>query len=114
MGHIVRTHLTRYGISLPDLNAPLDAQDKCRGLLERVGYVLRNIEVEQWGAYVSDVEQVFDDAWNGLRGRFNLKLPEPQSSELKSVCLHDVHTMMDERGFLNDMTVFFVSAVKLP
>jgi ubiquinone/menaquinone biosynthesis C-methylase UbiE len=113
MGRIVRTHLTRFGISLPDLNAPLDTQDKCRHLLERACYAVRDIVVEQWGDYVNDIEKAFDGAWNGLRSRFDLELHEPQLSELKHACLHDARDKMDERGFLNDATVFFVSATKL-
>jgi ubiquinone/menaquinone biosynthesis C-methylase UbiE len=114
MGRILHTHLTHYGISLPDLNEPLDTQDKCRYLLQCTGYTLSDIYIEQWGAYVSDVEIAFEAAWKGIRSRFGLELQKQELRELKSACLHDARKMMDERGFLNDLTVFFVSAVKLP
>ncbi|MBV6624449.1 MAG: class I SAM-dependent methyltransferase [Rivularia sp. (in: Bacteria)] len=49
-------------ISLQNINAPLGTPEKCRDLLQKVGFQTVSIETQQFGSYIS-----LDDAtsWNG-------------------------------------------------
>ncbi|WP_414619912.1 class I SAM-dependent methyltransferase [Calothrix sp. CCY 0018] len=101
------------GISLPNINAPLGTPEKCRDLLQKVGFQRISITTQQFGSYIS-----LNDAksWNGnwFHPRSN-PLKELSQIELKH-CKAEyeaaIENLATDKGVWNDKTTFFVVAHK--
>lgn len=101
------------GISLPNINAPLGTQQKCRDLLLQAGFHNISIETQQFGSYIS-----LDDAksWNGgwFHPRSNplTELSQLQLNHCKKEYQTKVERLATDKGVWNDKTTYFVIASK--
>ena len=101
------------GFSLPNFHEPLGSPQKCRQLLQRVGFQDVKVKTEQFGSYLSLGEA--KGRWNGdwLHPNNPLtKLSHEQIEQLKAEYREAVERLSTERGVWYDITTFFVTGRK--
>lgn len=98
----------RYGITVPDVNEPLNSLEKCHKMLKDIGFQDIEIKVDQFGDYVSDGLK----SWQGNSNRFfDLQAPSlslEQMEQFKAEYLAEAQALATEQGIWDDSTTFFV------
>jgi|ERR687885_297544 ubiquinone/menaquinone biosynthesis C-methylase UbiE len=98
--------------SLDEALGRVDSAQKCRELLQAVGFENIEVSVEQLGYYVKTLEECWDSIWNtGLR--IPLLHLEPQKVEqFKAEYLAEVEALTTEQGIWVDRPAIFARARK--
>ncbi|MEW6496412.1 MAG: methyltransferase domain-containing protein [Cyanobacteriota bacterium] len=104
----------KYGFSLPNLHKPLGRPEKCRTLLQEIGFKDITIKTEQFGSYLS-----LDDAKNSWKGKWLcpnghplLHLSNEQIEQLKAEFRAEIETIATDKGVWHEITTFFVRGKK--
>lgn len=103
-------------VELPDWNSITGTPEKCQQLLEAVGFKNVVVNQEQLGHYLS-IEEA-KNTWNGdrlwinPRGNPLVNLSDEQLAGLKSAYDAKIERLATERGVWEDITIFYVSALK--
>ncbi|MFG6095660.1 class I SAM-dependent methyltransferase [Leptothoe sp. ISB3NOV94-8A] len=109
---LFRQVVRSYGINIPNPNELLGSHERCRDLLEMVGFRDISLITEQFGRYLQDIESV----WTGnARSAFGLQDVEWSNKKLEQCrqeYFAEIEKVSDKKGYWNDVTMFFVTARK--
>ena len=103
----------KQGISLLNLHEPLGSPQKCRQLLQQVGFQDVKVKTEQFGSYLSLSEA--KGRWNGDWLHPNnpfIQRSQKQIAQLKAEYREAVQLLSTEQGVWYDITTFFVTGRK--
>ncbi|MBW4512248.1 MAG: methyltransferase domain-containing protein [Scytonematopsis contorta HA4267-MV1] len=110
---LFREVVQRHGITIPNPNEILGTPDKCKQMLQTIGFEKIEIMTEEFGFYFQDPEI----GWTGnAKSAFGLQEVHWTEEELNK-CKQEYFTQLlnmasTEQGFWNDITMFFVTACK--
>jgi arsenite methyltransferase len=103
-----------FGITLPNCNEPLGAPEKCRKLLHEAGFENATIDSEQLGSYLSPSAAKRhwqgDPNWIDPRGNPLAGLSPELLTALRVGYESRIDAATTERGFWNEITIFYVVA----
>ncbi len=102
-----------YGISLPNINAPLGTPEKCRDLLQQAGFQRISIETQQFGSYISlENAKSWNGGWFHPRSNPLTELSQLQLNHCKKEYETAVENLATDKGVWNGKTTYFVVAHK--
>ncbi|MEM1253089.1 MAG: methyltransferase domain-containing protein [Cyanobacteria bacterium P01_H01_bin.21] len=109
---LFRKVVSRYGINIPNPNKLLGTPERCRQILKTIGFEKVSVVTEQFGFYLQDAEA----GWTGnAKSAFGLQDVGWSKEKLKQ-CKQDyfaeINKVSKEKGYWNDVTMFFVVASK--
>jgi ubiquinone/menaquinone biosynthesis C-methylase UbiE len=109
---LFREVVQRHGVIIPNPNEILGTPDKCKQMLQEIGFEKIEITTEQFGFYLQDPEV----GWTGnAKSAFGLQEVHWSEEEWEQ-CKQEYFTLLNaastEQGFWNDITMFFVTAFK--
>jgi ubiquinone/menaquinone biosynthesis C-methylase UbiE len=109
---LFREIVQRHGVTIPNPNEILGTPDKCKQMLQEIGFTNIAITTEQFGFYLQDPEI----GWTGnAKSAFGLQEVHWSQEEWKQ-CKQEYFTQLNDastkQGFCNDITMFFVTAYK--
>lgn len=98
------------GISLPNLHEPVGTPEKCRSLLQQVGFKDIEVKIEQFGSYLSlsDAQNMWKGNWLHPQGHPLSQLSPEQIERLKAEYRAEIETLATDKGVWHDITTFFV------
>lgn len=104
----------KYGFSLPNLHEPLGSPEKCRTLLQEIGFQSIKIKTEQFGSYLSlhEAKNFWQGQWLCPNGHPLLHLSEAQIEQLKAEFRAEVETLVTDQGVWQEKTILFVIGKK--
>jgi ubiquinone/menaquinone biosynthesis C-methylase UbiE len=104
----------KYGFSLPNLHEPLGSAQKCRLLLQEVGFRDIDIKTEQFGSYLSldEAKNFWKGKWLCANGHPLLQLSQEQVEQLKVEFRGEIETLVTDKGVWQENTTFFVIGKK--
>lgn len=82
INEVVIALLAPYGITYPDVTAPLNTPDKCRAVVAAAGFGQVRVQTAQHHQFTTDPDASFAQAW-GLARRFNITLPPATMDAIK-------------------------------
>ncbi len=105
---------TKYGFSLPNLHEPLGSPEKCRTLLQEIGFKDIEIKTEQFGSYLSldDAKNFWKGTWLYPNGHPLLHLSGEQIEQLKAEFRAEIEKIATDKGVWQENTTFFVTGKK--
>jgi ubiquinone/menaquinone biosynthesis C-methylase UbiE len=110
-GVIVQKVAKKYGISLA-LSEPTGTVEKCHDLLASAGFEAIEINVEQYGSYISleKAKQMWAGPFHPAPGQFPNPLSQLSSEQLEQIKAEfdaELEALVTEQGIWNDLTIFF-------
>ena len=91
-----------------------DTQDKCRELIERAGFKDIEINTEQLGYYIQDVEVYWQEIISSTVNRLRLdRLRTNDRMKIKVDHFAEVESLRTDKGIWIDIPVIFSEATKL-
>lgn len=111
---LFRTKAQKYGISIPNPNAPLGTPEKCHQLLQAAGFKDIKVVTEQLGFYLRNLEEI-EQTWNGIANNvfgYQVFQSPDKLEQFKAEYMAEVEALSTKEGFWNDVTTFFVLAHK--
>ncbi|OKH48205.1 hypothetical protein NIES2101_22425 [Calothrix sp. HK-06] len=114
MAPTIFTACAKYGISLPNIHAPLGTVQKCESMLEEAGFKNIEVKTKQFGKYLtlSDAH----NTWNGKTWLYPdnplLKLPTSTIEQIKAEYDTQIEALATEKGVWWDITTFLVIGYK--
>ena len=105
---------SRFGISLPNIHEPLGTPQKCKKILEEVGFHNVEVTIEQFGKYIplDDAKKIFDGStWIHPENPL-LKISLEKKESIKTEFANIIENLATDKGVLRDITTFFVLAYK--
>lgn len=109
---LFREVVQRYGIAIPNPNKVLGTHQKCRQMLQSIGFERIEIATEQLGFYLQDAETSWTGNAKSAFGLQDVQWPEQQWEQCKQEYFAQVNATSTEQGFWNDITMFFVAGYK--
>ncbi len=109
-GALFRKTVKRYGLSIPNPNHLLGTPERCRQMLEAVGFKNVEITIEQFGSYLQDGERAWAGNANSAFGLQKTDWTQGKIEQCKREYLAEVDSALGEKGYWNDITAFFVIA----
>jgi ubiquinone/menaquinone biosynthesis C-methylase UbiE len=106
----------KYGINVPNPNAPMGTKEKCNQLLHEVGFQNIQIETEQFGWYFKVDESIAKDIWwmnaKNVFGYQVFQLTADKLEECKAEYIKEMQNLpTTEKGVWCDAEIFFVRAM---
>jgi ubiquinone/menaquinone biosynthesis C-methylase UbiE len=109
---LFRSVVAKYGVAIPNPNYLLGTPERCDRILKEAGFTEIELQIEQLGFYLPDLER----AWNGnAKSAFGLqdvKWSEQKLEQCKQEFIMEMNKAATEEGYWNDVTMFFVIARK--
>ena len=107
----------RFGINVPNPNAPMGTSERCNQLLQEIDFRDIQIETERFGWYFSVDEKIAEDIWlmnaKNVFGYQVFQLPPNKLEECKAEYIKEMQNLAaTEKGVWCDARIFFVSAIK--
>ena len=107
----------RFGINVPNPNAPMGTSERCNQLLQEIDFRDIQIETEQFGWYFSVDEKIAEDIWlmnaKNVFGYQVFQLPADKLEKCKAEYIKEMQNLpTTEKGIWCDAPIFFVRAVK--
>ncbi len=107
----------KYGINVPNPNAPMGTIEKCDRLLEEIGFQNIQIETQQFGWYFQVDESIAEDIWqmnaNNVFGYQVFQLSADKLEQCKAEYIKEMLALpTTEKGVWCDAPIFFARAVK--
>lgn len=111
---IITQVCAKHGFSLPNLHEPLGRPEKCRTLLQEIGFKDIEIKTEQFGSYLSldEAKNFWKGKWLHPNGHPLLQLSDEQIEQLKVEFRAEVEALMTDKGVWSENTTFFVMGKK--
>jgi protein-L-isoaspartate(D-aspartate) O-methyltransferase len=99
---------------LPNLHEPLGSPEKCRTLLQEIGFKDIEIKTEQFGSYLSldDAKNFWKGTWLYPNGHPLLHLSGEQIEQLKAEFRAEIEKIATDKGVWQENTTFFVTGKK--
>lgn len=107
---LFRTVVQRYGITISNPNELLGTPERCYQLLEAIGFKEISVTIEQFGFYLKDAEAVWIGNAKSAFGLQDVNWPEEQLERCKQEYFAEIDKTSSEKGYWNDVTMFFVIA----
>ncbi|AFZ19499.1 class I SAM-dependent methyltransferase [Allocoleopsis franciscana] len=104
----------KYDLSLPNLHEPLGSPEKCRTLLQDIGFKGIEIKTEQFGRYLSlnEAQNFWKGKWLHANGHPLFGLSDEQIEQLKAEFRAEIETIATDKGVWQEITTFFVTGCK--
>lgn len=107
----------RFGINVPNPNAPMGTSERCNQLLQEIGFRDIQIETKQFGWYFPVDEKIAGDIWlmnaKNVFGYQVFQLPADKLEKCKAEYIKEMQNLpTTEKGVWCDAPIFFVRAVK--
>lgn len=101
----------KYDLSLPNLHEPLGSPEKCRTLLQDIGFKDIEIKTEQFGSYLSldEAKNFWQGKWLHPNGHPLFGLSDEQIEQLKAEFRAEIETIATDKGVWHEITTFFVT-----
>jgi len=109
---LFRTVVQRYGITIANPNKLLGTPQRCRQLLETIGFEDIEITTEQFGFYLQDASGTWTGNAKSAFGLQDVKWSKEQFEQCKQEYFTEINKASTEEGYWNDTTMFFVTARK--
>ena len=103
---------TSFSFSHQFLVIPLGTHQKCRQMLQSIGFERIEIATEQFGFYLKDAENSWTGNAKSAFGLQDVQWSEQQWEQCKQEYFAQVEAISTEQGFWNDITMFFVVGYK--
>lgn len=117
---LFREVAARYGINVPNPNAPLGTPQKCQQLLSAAGFQNKNIIIqqEQFGWYFTPDVDIAQQIWEvNAKNVFGYQVQQLAPDKLRECFaeyIKEVQALpVTEKGAWCDASIFFVTAVKI-
>jgi arsenite methyltransferase len=107
--------LERYdGIKIPSqqIAARTGTPEKCRALLERVGFKDVEIATEQMGGYVKDIQDYWTEVTSTIMRARLMRLSPAALEKFKEEHLAEIAAMCTDKGLWIDIPTLFIIATK--
>ena len=106
----------KYGINVPNPNAPMGTMEKCSQLLHEIGFKNIQIETQQFGWYFKVDESIAEDIWQmNANNVFGYQVFQLSADKLKECIAEYIKEMQNlpktEKGIWCDAPIFFVRAI---
>lgn len=104
----------KYGFFVPNLHEPLGTPEKCRTLLQQIGFQDIEIKTEQFGSYLSldDAKNFWQGKWLHPNGHPLFRLSDEKIEQLKAEFRAEIETIATDKGVWHEITAFFVTGRK--
>jgi ubiquinone/menaquinone biosynthesis C-methylase UbiE len=107
---LFRVVVRRYGIDIANPNELLGTPNRCCQMLKMIGFKEISVVTEQFGFYLQDTEA----AWIGnAKSAFGLQdrnWSKEKLEQCKQEYFAEINKTSTEKGYWNDITMFFVTA----
>ncbi len=115
---LFREVTARYGINVPNPNAPLGTPQKCQQLLEAAGFQNITIQAEQFGWYFTPDLDSAQQIWElNVKNVFGYQVQQLAPEKLRECFAEYIKKVqalpVTEQGAWCDASIFFVTAVKI-
>lgn len=107
----------RYGINIPNPNAPMGTTQRRNQILNETGFQNIHIETEQFGWYFQVDDSAIEGSWQGnsknVFGYQVFQLPQDKLEQCKAEYVKEMQNLpATEKGIWCDAPIFFVRAEK--
>lgn len=115
---LFREVTARYGINVPNPNAPLGTPQKCQQLLEAAGFKNITIQSEQFGWYFTPDPDSAQQIWEvNAKNVFGYQVQQLVPDKLRECFAEYIKEVQElpvtEQGAWCDASIFFVTAAKI-
>ena len=109
---LFRRVVSKYGINIPNLNKLLGTPERCHQILEMIGFEEVSIVTEPFGFYLQDAEAVWTGNAKSAFGLQDVGWSKERLKQCKQEYFSEINKASKEKGYWNDVTMFFVVASK--
>ncbi len=107
----------RYGIKVPNPNAPMGTIERCHQLLHEIGFKNLQIETQQFGWYFKVDESIAKNIWQmNANNVFGYQVFQLSADKLEECIAEYIKEMQNlpttEKGIWCDAPIFFIRAIK--
>jgi len=104
----------KYGFELPNLHELLGSPERCKNLLQEIGFQDIEITTEQFGSYLSldAAKNYWQGKWLCANGHPLLQLSTEQVEQLKAEFSAEIERLVTDQGVWHETTAFFVTGRK--
>jgi ubiquinone/menaquinone biosynthesis C-methylase UbiE len=104
--------MERYGVNVPDKQAPLADPESCLKLLNDAGLENPEVHAEQLGYHLKDEEQWWEVVWNSAMRGWVEMIPSDRLDMFRTEHLAEVRTLMNEQGLWLNVETLFAGGTK--
>ncbi|MGB5973123.1 MAG: class I SAM-dependent methyltransferase [Nodosilinea sp.] len=109
---VFRAVVQKYGVIIPNPNKPLGTPERCCRMLGATGFNQASVTTEQFGAYLHNAEAVWTGNAKSAFGLQDVSWSREKLEQCKQAYLARIKEASTEKGYWNDITLFFVVAQK--
>lgn len=104
--------MERYGVNVPDKQAPLADPESCLQMLNNAGLENPEVHSEQLGYHLKDEEQWWEVVWNSAMRGWVEMIPSDRLDMFRTEHLAEVRTLMNEQGLWLNVETLFAGGTK--
>ena len=110
---VFRSVVQKYGVTIPNPNKLLGTPERCRQLLEKIGFRKVAIATEPFGFYSQNAEALWKGNANSAFGLQDVNWSEEKLERCQQEYLEEMNKDANSEGYHNKITMFFVTAQKV-